>query len=103
MVHGIDVDDETRCAHWRSPVDIVALRMKCCGEYYACKDCHEALAGHPIKVWPRLEWDTHAVLCGACGSEMTIADYLAAADACPSCDAAFNPGCRGHHHFYFEV
>lgn len=102
-VHGLEVDDETRCAHWRSAVDIVALKMKCCGVYYACKDCHEAMAGHRIQVWPRAERTTPAVLCGACGREMTIAAYLAASDACPACGAAFNPGCRIHHHFYFEA
>ena len=25
-----------------------------------------------------------------------------AADACPFCKAPFNPGCRHHHHFYFD-
>ena len=102
-VHGLEVDAQSRCAHWRSAVDIVALKMKCCGEYYACKDCHEALADHPARVWPRAEWGTRAVLCGACGTELTIAAYLATPDACPACGAAFNPGCRGHHHFYFET
>ncbi|HEY2177809.1 MAG TPA: CHY zinc finger protein [Caulobacteraceae bacterium] len=100
-VHGLDVDGRTGCAHWRSAVDIVAIRMKCCGEYYACKDCHEALAGHPIEVWPREGRETLAVMCGACGGEMTIAAYLAAPDACPACGAGFNPGCRSHHRFYF--
>jgi uncharacterized CHY-type Zn-finger protein len=99
---GLDVDAETRCAHWRSALDIVAIRMKCCGAYYACKDCHEALAGHAIEVWPRAARDERAVLCGACGAEMTIAAYLACADACPSCRAPFNPACRTHHPFYFE-
>ena len=30
-VHGVDVDPETRCAHWRSPLDIIAIQFKCCG------------------------------------------------------------------------
>lgn len=77
--------------------------MKCCGVYYACKDCHEALADHPIAVWPRTQWDTPAVMCGACGTKMTIAQYLACDDACLACAAPFNPGCRLHHHFYFEM
>lgn len=102
-VHGLDVDAQTRCAHWRSPLDIVAIRMKCCGVYYACKDCHESLAGHAITVWPRGEWDDRAVLCGACGAELSVAAYLASSEACPSCAAPFNPGCRHHHRFYFEM
>ena len=102
-VRGLGVDAETRCVHWRSPRDVVAIRMRCCGDYYACKDCHAALAGHAAQVWPRAEWDALAVLCGACGSEMSIRTYLGCGDACPACGAGFNPGCRLHHHFYFEL
>jgi uncharacterized CHY-type Zn-finger protein len=102
-VHGLDVDGQTRCVHWRSPVDIVAVKMKCCGAYYACKDCHDALTGHAIEVWPRGDWGERAVLCGACGTELTIAAYLASFDACPACAAPFNPGCSVHRHFYFEA
>ncbi len=102
-VRGIDLDGETRCVHWHSPRDIVAIRMKCCGVYYACNACHDALAGHPLRQWPREEWETPAVLCGACGTELTISAYMACADACPSCHAAFNPGCRNHYSFYFAM
>jgi uncharacterized CHY-type Zn-finger protein len=100
-VYGLELDSETRCRHWRSNLDVVAIRLKCCGLYYACKDCHEALAGHPLEAWPQSEWDAKAVLCGACGTEMSIREYLACSDACPSCGAPFNPGCRHHRHFYF--
>ncbi len=101
-VRGIDLDAQTRCAHWHGPTDIVALKMKCCGEYYACKDCHDALASHAIVVWPKSEWTTRAILCGACGTELTITEYLGSENRCPSCDANFNPACRNHYHFYFE-
>jgi len=103
IVLGVDVDGETRCAHYRSLRDVIAIKMKCCGGWYACKDCHGALAGHRLARWPRAEWSERAVLCGACGSKMRINDYLANPDACPSCSAPFNPGCRDHHHFYFEI
>ncbi|HVV64348.1 MAG TPA: CHY zinc finger protein [Rhizomicrobium sp.] len=102
-VHGVALDAETRCAHWRSALDVVAIRMKCCGVYYACKDCHEALTGHAIEIWPRGERDAVAVLCGACGFEMTIGAYLSCGDRCPACGAGFNPGCRLHRRFYFET
>lgn len=102
-VRGVDLDSEARCAHWHSALDIVAIKMKCCGAYYACKDCHDALAGHAIETWPRAQWDTAAILCGACGREMSIRLYLECADACPACGAGFNPGCRSHHHVYFET
>jgi uncharacterized CHY-type Zn-finger protein len=102
-VYGLELDAETRCAHWRSPLDIVPIRMRCCGRYYACKDCHEALAGHPIQVWPRAEWNTRAILCGRCRQELTIRQYTESESHCPACTAPFNPGCRSHHHFYFEA
>jgi len=75
--------------------------MKCCGIYFACKECHEALAGHLIEVWPRTEWAQAAVLCGACGYEMSINEYMASGYKCPQCQAMFNPGCRKHYQFYF--
>jgi uncharacterized CHY-type Zn-finger protein len=102
-VAGIEVDPRTRCAHWRSARDVIAIKMRCCDVYYACKDCHEALAGHAIRTWPREEWDEKAVLCGACGHEMSVREYLGCANTCPACAAAFNPGCREHYRFYFEA
>ncbi|MBV8978402.1 MAG: hypothetical protein JO261_03295 [Alphaproteobacteria bacterium] len=102
-VKGVDLDAESRCRHYRSPRDIVAIRMRCCGVHYACKDCHEALADHAIAVWPRSEWDQPAALCGVCGHEMSVQEYLGCAERCPACAAEFNPGCRHHHRFYFEM
>jgi len=102
-VHGLNLDSKTRCKHWHSPRDIVAIRMKCCGEYYACKDCHDELADHALQVWPRAGWDTKAVLCGACGTELSISEYLGCHNTCSACGASFNPGCSNHYHFYFET
>ena len=101
-VFGIDLDAQTRCAHWRSPLDIVALKMRCCGTYYACRDCHDALADHAAEVWPKADWDAAAVLCGACGAELNVTQYLACDDRCPACAAPFNPGCKLHRRLYFE-
>jgi uncharacterized CHY-type Zn-finger protein len=100
-VCGVDMDSQTRCSHYRTPRDIIAIKMKCCERYYACKDCHEAPAGHTIEVWPRNQWDRTVVLCGACGTEMSIREYLACENACPACQASFNPACRDHYRFYF--
>jgi uncharacterized CHY-type Zn-finger protein len=71
--------------------------------YYACKDCHAALADHPIDVWLATEWDQTAVRCGSCSRECTIRQYVESDARCPSCGAPFNPGCRNHYHFYFQV
>ena len=101
IVRGALVDDETRCIHWAGPTDVVAMRFACCDTYYPCFACHEG-AGHPAAVWPRARFDEPAVLCGVCRRELTVNEYLAA-DACPHCDAGFNPGCALHHHLYFET
>ena len=74
-VRGVNLDPNTRCEHYRGPTDIVAIKMKCCGVYYACKDCHAALADHEIEVWPESDWNQEAILCGACGAELTIRQY----------------------------
>jgi uncharacterized CHY-type Zn-finger protein len=102
-VHGVGVDAQTRCAHWHSALDIIAIRMWCCGEWYACRQCHDELADHAVEVWPAARWDEPAVLCGACGAQLSVRDYLACESQCPACAALFNPGCRTHHHLYFEA
>jgi uncharacterized CHY-type Zn-finger protein len=102
-VRGLQLDAETRCLHYHSPLDIIAIKMACCNTYYACKDCHEALADHPIKPWPHTASNTHAILCGACKTELTIHEYMQSNNICPHCASAFNPGCRNHYHVYFEA
>lgn len=102
VVRGAVVDDMTRCVHYRTAVDIVAIRFACCGEYYPCHLCHEEDAGHSAEQWGLGERETTAVLCGACGTELTIADYLVASE-CPRCAAPFNERCALHAHLYFEV
>src|SRR5215469_4531207 len=103
QVHGINIDSQTRCAHYHGPTDIVAIKMRCCAAYYACRDCHVELADHPIEVWPVAEWDEKAVLCGSCRTELSIHDYLTGEFRCVACGADFNPKCRNHHHYYFET
>jgi uncharacterized CHY-type Zn-finger protein len=102
-VQGVDLDPQTRCGHYHSALDIVALKLRCCRTYYACRECHDELAAHLAEVWPISERDQTAILCGACGSEMSIRAYLDSNDRCPACAAPFNPGCRKHYHLYFEV
>jgi uncharacterized CHY-type Zn-finger protein len=102
-VYGIDLDAQTRCCHYHSRLDIVAIKMKCCGLYYACRECHDALADHAAEVWPLSEWDQAAVLCGACGTELSVRQYLDCSSRCPACEASFNPGCQNHSHLYFET
>ncbi|RYL94104.1 CHY zinc finger protein [Sporolactobacillus sp. THM19-2] len=103
QVHGVNTDNETRCRHYHSLLDIVAIKFKCCGEYYSCYSCHEELAGHKAQPWPPESFDQHAVMCGSCKYEMTIREYLGCQAHCPSCGAAFNPGCALHYPLYFEM
>lgn len=102
-VRGVGLDGQTRCVHYSLDLDIIAIRMKCCGVYFACNDCHEALAGHSIEVWPIHEWGRKAVLCGVCRRELSIAEYMASDNSCPNCNSGFNPGCRHHYRFYFAA
>ena len=101
-VLGPTVDDETRCVHYRTPLDVVAIRFACCGEFYPCHLCHAEAADHPAQQWPLSARGERAILCGVCGHVLTIAEYLEAS-GCPACAAPFNPGCALHAHLYFEV
>ena len=102
-VQGVDLDPNTRCRHYHGPTDVVAIKMRCCETYFACIECHAALAGHPAEVWPRGRWQEKAVLCGVCGTELSVLEYLDSGNRCPHCAAHFNPGCRNHYHLYFEM
>ena len=103
VVSGVDVDSETRCGHWNTDLDIIAIKFKCCGRWYPCFECHAELADHKPVVWPKGEFDEKAILCGACGHQMTINEYINCASSCPSCGSKFNPGCANHYHLYFEM
>jgi uncharacterized CHY-type Zn-finger protein len=101
QIRGEPVDGQTRCVHYSSDRDVVAIRFACCDGFYPCHRCHAETADHAAQVWPAERRDEHAVLCGVCGRTLTISAYLSAADRCPHCGAAFNPGCRAHRHLYF--
>jgi uncharacterized CHY-type Zn-finger protein len=101
-VHGRGLDSATRCIHYRTPADIIAIKFRCCRTYYSCFYCHQEEAEHPAQQWPESDFGEAAILCGACGSELTIREYLTCNATCPACGAAFNPGCALHYGLYFE-
>ncbi len=102
IVKGKLADAQTRCVHYHSTLDVIAIKFKCCDQYYACYYCHQQEAGHASKVWEKALFGTNAVLCGVCLKEMTIAVYKNCNNKCPFCKAPFNPKCINHDHLYFE-
>lgn len=102
-VFGKSIDNQTRCVHWHSALDVIAIKFKCCNKYYPCFSCHEEDADHQHQVWPKTGFDEKAILCGVCGHELSIKEYMASDNTCPNCRAGFNPGCSNHYHLYFET
>lgn len=101
MVYGKIIDEETRCVHYKTENDIVAIKFRCCVKYYPCYKCHEESEEHKIEKWKTDEFDEKAILCGVCNTEHTITEYINR-DKCKKCDSEFNSNCRFHRHLYFE-
>ncbi|PKR78779.1 hypothetical protein CEY16_03220 [Halalkalibacillus sediminis] len=102
-VKGKIIDQHTRCAHYHSELDIIAIRFKCCDTYYPCYYCHEEEADHSIDKWNEEDLNEKAILCGTCGEELTISSYLKDPTKCHQCGTSFNPNCQLHHHLYFNI
>ncbi|WP_312889207.1 CHY zinc finger protein [Desertibacillus haloalkaliphilus] len=102
-VQGVGVDAKTRCKHYSSKRDIIAIKVRCCQTYYSCHRCHQELTDHTPILWGKHEHQQKAILCGNCQQELTIADYLNFESVCPYCQATFNEGCKFHYHLYFEM
>ena len=102
VVKGKTIDDQTRCVHYHSPLDIIAIKFKCCNEYYPCYFCHAEEAGHDAVRWSIEEFREKAILCGNCKNELTIEEYFNSNYQCPHCKAQFNPKCSNHNHLYFQ-
>lgn len=100
-VKGQTVDNQTRCVHYHTEKDIIAIKFACCNEFYPCYKCHDEACEHERKQWPKTQFEEKAILCGHCQSLLTISDYLCTAK-CLSCEHSFNPNCSLHAHLYFE-
>ncbi|WP_211746097.1 CHY zinc finger protein [Paenibacillus sp. Marseille-Q4541] len=100
-IYGAVVDNSTRCIHYHSEKDIIAIKFTCCERYYPCYKCHEEQADHSIQRWPQEQFDEYAILCGNCHTEMTIRQYMSTTN-CPQCHAIFNERCAMHYPIYFE-
>jgi uncharacterized CHY-type Zn-finger protein len=101
QIFGKPIDEQTRCVHYGTQADVVAIEFACCRRFYPCHLCHEETADHPARQWSRGSRGEKAILCGVCQRTMPISTYRTVS-GCPDCGADFNPGCRLHHHLYFE-
>lgn len=101
IVYGPIVDDQTRCVHYSTDQDIVAVKFACCLRYYPCYLCHEQTADHIAGQWSSDQRSQLAILCGVCSEELSIEKYLRV-NACPACLAPFNPRCHLHSRLYFQ-
>lgn len=102
-VHGISVTPLTQCAHWHSPLDIIAIKHFCCQRFYACISCHDESETHKSGIWPESQREEKAVLCGACKHVLKIDEYMDSGSKCTQCGERFNPGCKNHWDLYFEL
>ncbi len=103
IVKGSVVDNETRCKHYQTERDRIAIKFFCCQTYFPCFLCHEEDGCGDVKVWPQDQFHHRAILCGACGTELTVHEYVQGENKCPNCRASFNPNCHLHENLYFDV
>lgn len=99
-INGLLIDNESRCQHYHTELDIVALKCFECQKYYACYQCHDSLEDHTFRAYPCQLKEDKVLICGVCRHEMTIKEYQEAV-ACPNCHSAFNPACSKHYDIYF--
>lgn len=103
LVKGSVIDNQTRCSHYHTDLDIIAIKFKCCDTYYPCYSCHAETADHQPETWELNERDEKAILCGVCGHELTVQEYMDSNNTCPLCQSSFNPNCKKHYDLYFTM
>lgn len=97
-IFGINLDKDSRCAHYHGPNDIVSLKCGHCHKYYACFKCHDELESHtfvPISIN-----DQAPVVCGHCHTKLTFKEYNSG--SCSYCNHPFNSNCKKHYSIYFS-
>lgn len=103
LVRGQVIDNQTRCSHYHTDLDIIAIKFKCCDTYYPCYSCHQEAVNHEAITWEINERDAKVILCGVCGHELTIQEYMNSNNTCTSCQSLFNPNCKKHYDLYFTM
>ncbi|WP_105956605.1 CHY zinc finger protein [Apilactobacillus quenuiae] len=97
-IYGIKVDSQSRCIHYHTKNDIVALMCQQCHKFYACYKCHDELNNHKFK--PVKINQAKNILCGNCQTLLTYTQYKL--NYCPYCQHRFNPKCIIHQSIYFK-
>lgn len=97
-IYGIKIDQQSRCIHYHTKNDIVALMCRQCQKFYACYKCHDELNNHTFR--PVYANQVHNILCGNCRSLLKYNQYKL--NYCPYCQHSFNPKCIIHHSIYFK-
>lgn len=100
-IRGSAVDPETRCAHYDSERDVIAIKFRCCESFYPCFRCHEESTAHDPLRWPVDRLSEAIVFCGRCRSRISGSAYVNGDHTCPNCGGDFNPGCESHYDRYF--
>lgn len=96
-IFGKLTDQDGRCIHYSSELDIIANKCGFCGKFYACYKCHNELEDHEFAAVNPDEAET--VMCGVCGEKYSYKVY-SALEKCTGCGKSFNPGCANHCSIY---
>ncbi|EGW30027.1 uncharacterized protein SPAPADRAFT_144251 [Spathaspora passalidarum NRRL Y-27907] len=98
------VDKHSRCIHYHTTIDIIALKYKCCQTYYPCFQCHQELTNHKVEKYNLTDLESiKVVLCGECYNELLFDEYKNNQMKCVYCHHEFNPGCSLHYDLYFDI
>lgn len=96
-IYGQLIDEQGRCVHYHSQLDIIANQCNSCHKFYACFNCHNELENHDFS--PVSLKSEQTVLCGNCQQTFTYQTYSNLSE-CSSCQAKFNPSCSLHAEIY---
>lgn len=80
---GFLVDKQTRCIHYHSKLDIIALQCYDCKKYYACYWCHDSLENHIFEPYPLSLIQDKPILCGVCLKLLTYKQYKESLSVAP--------------------
>ncbi|OFI49317.1 hypothetical protein BG261_01675 [Floricoccus tropicus] len=100
-VYGFLVDNQGRCQHYHTDLDIIANRCQICNKLYSCFKCHDENELHSFEGFD-FNSNKLSVMCCVCGQEFSYKIYSELTN-CPSCKSAFNPRCKLHKNIYTKA